>query len=97
MEKEFRTIVFIIPPSLSAAHDTSEMAAEFISKVDWLVMRAGPLKDIRLRILQSVRSSIRDGKGRVVVQILVFHDDCFVHVTPPGPNAKRIITPSREH
>lgn len=91
MEKEFRTIVFVIPAALSAAVDVSEMAVDFLSKVDWLaddVLSLGT--EIRRGILQAVRGSLRAGHRQVAVSIDVFLEDCVIRVSQQGLNAKQL-------
>ncbi len=92
MEKQFRTIVFLVPPALSAAADASEMAADFLSKVDWLAQDMHSIgTHIRKQILQKVRSSMLNGQSQVAVLINVFREDCFVHISHQGSNAKRVV------
>jgi hypothetical protein len=92
MEKSFRTIVFIVPPALSAAGHASEMAADFLSKVEWLARDAeSACAQVRKRIFQAVRSSIRSGRRQVAVLINVFREDCFVHISHQGSDAKRAV------
>lgn len=90
MEKEFRTIVFVIPAALSAAVDASEMAVDFLSKVDWLADEVGPLgTEIRGGILQAARGSLRAGHQQVAVSIDVFREDCVIRVSQQGCSAKQ--------
>lgn len=93
MERKLRSIVFVIPAALSAAVDASEMAVDFLSKVDWLRNDLSSLgTQIRRGILQAVRGSLRDRRRHIAVSIDVFPEDCVIRVSQRGLNAKQLTT-----
>lgn len=92
MKRQFRTIVFVIPAALSAAVEASEMAIDFLSKVDWLADDACSLgTEVRRAVLQGVRRSLRDGRRQVAVSIDVLPEDCVIRVSQQGSTAKQLV------
>jgi hypothetical protein len=90
VDKEFRTIAFLIPATLSAAVDASEMAADFLSRVDWLAKDLSSIgTEVRRGILQAVRGSLRDGQRQVTVRIDVFPEDCVIRISQQRSSAKQ--------
>ncbi len=91
MKKAFRGIVFIIPAVPSAAGEMTEMALDFLSRVEWLRDDLRSLgADIYRQISHAVRSSARTGHGHAAVSIDLFPADCVIRVSQRAGNAKQV-------